>query len=252
MKQNKTKNSHPEFIGEEVEDIENSNYNLIFDKEKSIEFNLKKICFTPVVGSHEEDDDLFKFYYPTPPSKMEIIDRLFELKNNLLFYIFKKIRKLQKDDKLIYIRTVIERIDSGIEFLNKMITRGLEDDVVCDDETFYILRRCIQANSEIKDSLNALLNEKSDDSIEAPQLNLKEIPKFNLQQRFNLFEKLGFDEKIHSIDTEKQTSKHKILALLMGINPDNAKHLLNNTYKEISEDDVAEINDFLLAYKIKL
>jgi len=249
MKQNK-KNSNPEYICEKVENPEEIIPDFIFDKKKSIEFNLTKICLPPVISSH--NDDLLKLYYPPPTSKLEIIDGLFELKNNLLFYIFKKIRKLQKEDKLIYIRTLIKSVNAAIEFLNQTVKRGIDDDVYCDEETFFILNKSIYANSEIRDALNLLLNKKSDTLIESPPLSLKDIPHFNLQQRFYLFEKLGFDKKIHLTNTEKQTSKHKLLALLMGISPENAKHLINNTYKEISEDDEAEINDFLLAYKIKL
>ena len=88
--------------------------------------------------------------------------------------------------------------------------------------------------------------------IETPNLKLKNIPNFNLQQRFYIFQKLELDNHIHKIDTDKQSSKHKILAILMGISPDNAKHLVNNTYKDLTPEQQAEVDEYLLLQKIKL
>lgn len=88
--------------------------------------------------------------------------------------------------------------------------------------------------------------------IETPELNLKEIPTLNLQQRYYLFTKLNLDNSIHTIESSKQTAKHKILALLMGISPDNAKHLLNGTYKDLTLEHKEEVDEYLLLQKIKL
>ncbi len=88
--------------------------------------------------------------------------------------------------------------------------------------------------------------------IETPKLNLKNIPNFTLQQRYNLFEQLGFDSIIHQLDTEKQGAKHKLLALILGISPDNAKHLLNGTYKEFTIEQQEEVEEFLHRNKIKI
>jgi hypothetical protein len=88
--------------------------------------------------------------------------------------------------------------------------------------------------------------------IEAPDLLLKDIPNCNLQQRYDIFKRLGFDIKILQIDTSKQTSTHKILALIMGISPDNAKHLLNNTYKDYKLDDKEDLEEYLSKINVKL
>jgi hypothetical protein len=89
--------------------------------------------------------------------------------------------------------------------------------------------------------------------IETPDLKLKDIPKFNLQQRYEIFTQLGFDNTISKIKTDKQGSRYKILALLMGISPDNAKKLMGNSYKDgITENDLEEIEDFLYRNKIEL
>ena len=93
---------------------------------------------------------------------------------------------------------------------------------------------------------------EKDTIIETPTLNLKNIPNFTLQQRYNLFEQLGFDSIIHQLNTEKQGAKHKLLALILGISPDNAKHLLNGTYKEFTKEQQEEVEEFLNRNKIKL
>ena len=47
-------------------------------------------------------------------------------------------------------------------------------------------------------------------------------------------------------------SKYKIIALIMGINPDNAKQLQNKTYSELKLKDTEEIKNFLDNQSIKL
>lgn len=95
--------------------------------------------------------------------------------------------------------------------------------------------------------------EKKEPFKETPDLTLKGIPNFNLQQRFYIFKKLNLDNNIHQIDTELQKGKHKILALIMGISPDNAKHLLNDSYKrKLTPEQQAEVDEYLLFQKIKL
>lgn len=88
--------------------------------------------------------------------------------------------------------------------------------------------------------------------IETPDLSLKNIPNFNLQQRYDIFKRLGLDIKILQIDTNKQTSTHKILALIMGISPDNAKHLLNDTYKDYKLEDREDLEEYLARIQVKL
>jgi hypothetical protein len=87
--------------------------------------------------------------------------------------------------------------------------------------------------------------------IETLDLTLKDIPNFNLQQRYEIFTQLGYDKAIHTLDTSKG-SKNKILALLMGISVDNAKHLINGTYKEFKPDDIEEFDEYLERIKVKL
>ncbi|WP_159948666.1 hypothetical protein [Polaribacter septentrionalilitoris] len=89
--------------------------------------------------------------------------------------------------------------------------------------------------------------------IETPDLSIKDIPKFNLLQRFYLFKLLGLETSIHQLKTDIQGSKYKVLASIMGISPDNAKKLICNSYKKgITEKDKAEVKDFLYRNKIEL
>lgn len=95
-------------------------------------------------------------------------------------------------------------------------------------------------------------DEKKEEPItETPNLTLKNIPNFNLQQRYKIFTQLGYDKAIHTLDTSK-SSKTKILALIMGISVDNAKHLINGTYKELKPDDIEEFDEYLERVKVKL
>ena len=88
--------------------------------------------------------------------------------------------------------------------------------------------------------------------IETKDLSLKDIPNLNLQQRYNLFEQLSFDDAIHQLNTTKQTSKHKILALIMGISPDNAKHLINGSYTKLNTQQQEELEEYLQRIRVKL
>jgi hypothetical protein len=83
-------------------------------------------------------------------------------------------------------------------------------------------------------------------------LTLSGLPKFNLQQRYEIFKKLGFEDTIHKLKTDKQMSKNKILAIVLGVNPDNAKQLLNGTYKGLSSKDENLLIEFLVSQEIKI
>jgi hypothetical protein len=97
------------------------------------------------------------------------------------------------------------------------------------------------------------ISTKEEAQTETPDLKLKNIPNFNLPQRYYLFQKLGFDTTISKIKTDKQGSRNKILALLMGISVDNAKHSTNGSYKQkLTSNDLEEIEDFLYRNNIEL
>ena len=97
-----------------------------------------------------------------------------------------------------------------------------------------------------------MINEYEREEYKEEDLQLSGLPKLNVQQRFELFKRLGFDDIISKLDTDKQMSKYKILAIIMGINPDNAKQLHNRTYKEISEKDINILNEYLANQSVTL
>lgn len=88
------------------------------------------------------------------------------------------------------------------------------------------------------------------ESAKLEKLSLSSLPNFNVRQRYELYKKLGFNTIIEKMDAP-QMSKYKMTALIMGINPDNAKQLHNETYREINQKDSTDLNDYLVNQSIK-
>lgn len=82
------------------------------------------------------------------------------------------------------------------------------------------------------------------ESAKLEKLSLSNLPNFNVRQRYELYKKFGFNATIEKTDAP-QMSKYKMTALIMGISPDNAKQLHNETYREISGKDFDEVNNYL-------
>ncbi|WP_149206065.1 hypothetical protein [Flavobacterium johnsoniae] len=82
------------------------------------------------------------------------------------------------------------------------------------------------------------------ESAKLEKLSLSNLPNFNVRQRYELYKKFGFKATIEKTDAP-QMSKYKMTALIMGISPDNAKQLHNETYREISGKDFDEVNNYL-------
>ena len=82
------------------------------------------------------------------------------------------------------------------------------------------------------------------ESAKLEKLSLSNLPNFNVRQRYELYKKFGFNATIEKTDAP-QMSKYKVTALIMGISPDNAKQLHNETYREISGKDFDEVNNYL-------
>lgn len=61
-------------------------------------------------------------------------------------------------------------------------------------------------------------------------LTLKDLPEFDILDRFELLKELGIDSIIHNIDTPFQRSRYKVLALILGCHPENARKLISSTY----------------------
>ncbi|TPV31946.1 hypothetical protein FJ651_14125 [Paucihalobacter ruber] len=94
-------------------------------------------------------------------------------------------------------------------------------------------------NNGIRINKKNILNPTEKESnVEVP-LKLKDIPEFDNLERFELIKKLKIDNLIHNLDAS-QRSKYKVLALIMGIHPDNARKLLTNKYPKLKSNE--EIN----------
>ena len=88
-------------------------------------------------------------------------------------------------------------------------------------------------------------------SILEPELQLKDLPNFNVQQRYELFRRLGFDKIIDTLDTS-QMSKYKIMGIILNLSPDNTKKLYNRSYKELTDKDIEVIEEYLEKQAVKL
>ena len=114
----------------------------------------------------------------------------------------------------------------------------------------------IQKKKEILINLVPIIENNFEDA----ELNLSQLPAYNLEQRYELLVQLGFESIISKLDTSKN-SKNMLLGIIMGVSVENAKKLLNGTYKLNSDKEKTkirkaeitnEIKDFFERNKIKL
>lgn len=104
-------------------------------------------------------------------------------------------------------------------------------------------------------------NEKNDfDTLDEEILSKSNLPSFSLSERFELTSRLGITKKIESLDILKK-EKNKLLALVMNCSVDNARKLMDTTYKKVVDKSKeverikninAEVDDYLYRNKIKL
>ncbi|MDX6180632.1 hypothetical protein SGQ44_00600 [Flavobacterium sp. Fl-77] len=88
------------------------------------------------------------------------------------------------------------------------------------------------------------------ESAKLEKLSLSNLPNFNVRQRYELYKKFGFNAIIEKLEAP-QMSKYKMTALIMGISPDNAKQLHNETYREINQKDSDELKNYLINQSVK-
>ena len=114
----------------------------------------------------------------------------------------------------------------------------------------------IQKKKEILINLVPIIENNFEDA----ELNLSQLPAYNIEQRYELLVQLGFENIISKLDTSKK-SKNMLLGLIMGVSVDNAKKLLDGTYKLNSDKEKTknrkteitnEIKDFFERNKINL
>ncbi|GAA4776778.1 MULTISPECIES: hypothetical protein [Flavobacterium] len=117
----------------------------------------------------------------------------------------------------------------------------------------------LQDGDEIKINLIPIV-ESFIDNDEDTSLNLSQLPSYSLAERYEILVQLGIENIISKLDTSKN-SKNMLLGLIMGVSVENAKKLLNGTYKlnpdkekaKIKKAEITnEIKDFMERNKIKL
>ncbi len=86
---------------------------------------------------------------------------------------------------------------------------------------------------------------------EDDELELSGVPKLNLSNRFKLLKSLKIVDVLEELKIDKK-QKIILLALTMGINIDNARHLLSNTYPDPPKSKERELENFFMKYNIKL
>ena len=86
---------------------------------------------------------------------------------------------------------------------------------------------------------------------EDDELELSGVPKLNLSNRFKLLKSLKIVDVLEELKIDKK-QKTILLALTMGINIDNARHLLSNTYPDPPKSKERELENFFIKYNINL
>lgn len=102
-----------------------------------------------------------------------------------------------------------------------------------------------------------LLNDHKED--ERDELRVKGISKLDLFQRYLILTKTtDIAADIVNLNTSTQANKHRLLAILLNCSIDNAKHLLNGSYRsklkwnaEKYQDKKDEVNEFIRNLNIK-
>ena len=94
-------------------------------------------------------------------------------------------------------------------------------------------------------------NQSIEKPFENEELNLKYLPKLNLNERYKLLNLLKINVVFENLEMDKK-AKAKLLALTMGISLDNARHLLAGTNKHTSESENKSLEKFLLKENIIL
>ena len=73
------------------------------------------------------------------------------------------------------------------------------------------------------------------DKLDETVLTKSQLPEFNLLERYETLKRLGYIQKIHEV-TEIKKTKNKLLALTMNCSVDNARKLLDSTYKILDRE----------------
>lgn len=122
----------------------------------------------------------------------------------------------------------------------------------------FVKDKILELGYKVKQKSTEVLLKRIKDSelpdVKEASLGLKDLPDFDIYDRYKLVKELGIDRIIENLDTSK-ASKAKVLSLIMKIHPSTSAKLLNNTYptskriskgqkKELWEDAERKVNSF--------
>lgn len=183
--------------------------------------------------------EVYKDYYPVLKenykTKFPDSEEVDFLKSEYVYFIEEEINGLNTnhntialDDKLKLVDYISKLNIDNMEFFN--VVKQRKQDFIADE----IAKHGFTIEISQKNKIELVKTpERIEDNEDVP-LNISNLPKFNLEQRYEIFKQLGFEKTLLSLDTLKK-NKNTLLALILGSNVDNAKKLLDGTYK-ISSD----------------
>lgn len=137
---------------------------------------------------------------------------------------------------------LFERNKLKIKLENEKILKFIKEEI--NKQGFQIVKK--SGNDEIELLDFDLKSQSLENFYPEPEINKKGLPKVNVQTRYHLFKSLGYEDAIIKLKCENPIAKSKLLAILLNISIDNARHLLNGTYKHIySNKDEEKIKKYL-------
>ncbi|MCM4151542.1 hypothetical protein DHD05_08070 [Arenibacter sp. N53] len=173
--------------------------------------NFEKSFFTTIPNAKRIE---FLFYEISALSREENIKIFTHSEFELDFTVGFNIDKHLSEEHLV-----------RIQFENKRKIEFVEEEIK--NEGYHVVyhENGIELKKITKEDL-------SDEEFLEEPLKIKDLPLFDTLDRFTLIKELKIDDIIHNLETS-QKSKYKVLALIMGIHPDNARKLLTNKYPKL-------------------
>lgn len=161
------------------------------------------------------------------------------------------------DDKLKMMDYISRLNLDTLEFFNVVKQRKL--DYITDEigKAGYAIE-AVKKKKNIKVSLIKVETKPIEEELEKT-LEISNLPAFNLEERFEIFRRLGFEKDLIKLVTAKK-NKNVLLALIMGCSVDNARKFLDDRYKSNLDEEkrkvrkaeiIEKIDDFLYRNNIK-
>jgi len=147
------------------------------------------------------------------------------------------------DEPFFKIKKIVNRASSGSasENANNIENHYLVENMNVfniDDKAFPV-----EALKNLMDNFQSLVvQNQAFQEYPEQSLNIKDLPEFDVLDRYELVKELKIDNIIHNLDTS-QKSKYKVLALIMGVHPETTRKLVTNSYPKLKSKE--EINSLI-------